>query len=121
MRSVMTRVPGVKRESGVERPIARFRMAKCLFEIVGRHGIQKCCPASMNPINDPERNVDRKFTVSEFCPAVFVIRHDRRRFVFSQCELEPHVRIDMTISDVMYRLPYGPPAGTVWRVELFFA
>src|ERR1035437_5290972 len=64
------------------------------------------------------RDIDGQFTVIEFGPAIFIVGADHRRFVLGQCELEPNIRIGVTIGDVMHCLPNGPAAGTVFSIKL---
>ena len=94
-------MPGVERQSAVERPIAGLGMFENLIKVRIAHRIEQRRPSLMNTIDDGERNVDRQFAVRELGPAVFVVGHDRRRFVLGQRKLEPYVRVDMTVSNVM--------------------
>src|SRR5690349_3575460 len=53
----------------------------------------------------------------QFRPAVFLVRLDGW-FTFRQCKLKSHVRIDVTVRNVMHNLPYGPASGAIRSIEL---
>src|SRR4051812_38764615 len=72
----------------------------------------------MNAVDDSQRNVDRQLAVAKLGPAIFVIRNDGRRLVLSKRKLEPLVRIDVTIRNMMNRLTNRPSAWSIRRVEL---
>src|SRR2546423_5486193 len=116
----MAAVPGVERQqlTQCQHYIPPLRMTESAVESGGVHRPEQGHPALMKRIEQVERNLDRSpLRVRKLGPPGFLIRL-YCRLVLSQSELEPAVRVHVTVGNVMHQLLYGPAAGTVASLEL---
>src|ERR1043165_8932878 len=67
-----------------------------------------------------ERNIDRQLlNITQLSPEFFIIRFDRG-IIFSQCEFETAISIDVTVGNMMNHLMNSPSSITVRSLQLLF-
>src|SRR5256885_1057200 len=85
-------------------------------EVSGPQRAQQRHPPDVQRGEQVERHSNWRRCLRRLRPVLLLVGLDRR-LVFGQTKLEAHIRIQVTVGQMMRNLPHRPAAGTVWRVE----
>lgn len=88
-------------------------------ELIRRQCAQHGGPAGVERVEHRERHRDGQPLIRQLRKRLLIVRFDRR-VVLGDGQLQPDVRIEVTIGHMMHDLPDGPSARPIWCIELRF-